>query len=222
MAGNNPKRRGPGSNQHKDQPPRAAAAPPAAPRTTGQPQVRNDPFTGAPPWPTRAVTELCESESGGRFQRVPKDPAFARQVMDSLVDGECALTLYAASKGNWVKAHTQSYDAARKSIEQLLLTEGWRVSAGGGGHRAVATVVAAWLGKADGPGPRIAKKFAASVNARHMDEYPHPKDRTRTDKELRELALDNIRLMNLARQAQMLEVRPDLVPTDDNLATFRP
>jgi hypothetical protein len=36
--------------------------------------------------------------------------------------------LYAAAKGRWAKAHTLSYDAARKSVEALLLMRGWRVT----------------------------------------------------------------------------------------------
>jgi hypothetical protein len=40
------------------------------------------------------------------------------------------------------------------------------------------------------------------------------------DRELRELALDNIRLMNLARQVLGLEPRDDLLPTQHNLAGF--
>lgn len=133
-------------------------------------------------------------------------------------DGE--VLLYAAAKGRWAKAHTLSYDAARKSIEALLLTRGWRVSSRGGGHQAIVAVVDAWLASAPPPGPRIARKYAAAVVARHAEEYPHPRDQARTDRELREFALDNVRLMNLVRQVLGLDPRDDLVPTEQRLAPF--
>jgi hypothetical protein len=140
-------------------------------------------------------------------------------VLEDLAqDGQ--VLLYAAAQNRWAKAHTLSYDAARKSVEVLLLTRGWRVSGRGGGHLAIVAVVDAWLGTAQPPGPRIARKFAAAVVARHAEEYPHPRDPARTDRELRELALDNIRLMNLARQVADLEPRDDHVPTEANLAGF--
>lgn len=155
-----------------------------------------------------------------RFERVPADEAFARDVLEHVAnDGE--VLLFAAVSGRWAKAHTLSYDAARKSVEALLLARGWRVSSRrGGAHQAVAAVVDAWLGSALPPGPRIARKFTAAVVARHSEEYPHPRDPARTDRELRELALDNIRLVNLARGALGLDPRDDLVPSEDNLMRF--
>lgn len=85
---------------------------------------------------------------------------------------------YMAKRGNWQKAHTSAYDAARKSVEAVLLSRGWRAGGAGGGHLAVGEVVEVWLSEAPDPGPRIARKFAASHIARHQDEYPHPKDRS--------------------------------------------
>lgn len=175
------------------------------------------PGADLPAWSSDAVEQLCANDA--RFERVPADAAFALRVLDDLAeDGE--VLLYAAAKGRWAKAHTLSYDAARKSVEALLLTRGWRVTGRGGGHQAVVAAVDAWLGSAPPPGPRIARKFAAAVVARHSEEYPHPRDPTRTDRELRELTLDNIRLMNLARQALGLSSRDDLVPTEANLTGF--
>lgn len=173
---------------------------------------------GPSPWPSLAVGQLCGQDD--RFERVPPDEAFARDVLEQVAeDGE--VVLFAAGRGRWAKAHTMSYDAARKSMEALLLASGWRVtSRRGGAHQAVAAVVDAWLGSAPPPGPRIARKFAAAVVARHSEEYPHPRDPARTDRELRELALDNIRLVNLAREVLGLDSRDDLVPTEDNLARF--
>jgi hypothetical protein len=173
---------------------------------------------GVPAWPSTAVERLCSDDA--RFERVPADEEFARRVLDQLADdGE--VWLFAAARSHWPKAHTLSYDAARKGVEALLLTRGWRVTGRrGGAHQAVVAVVEAWLSTAPPPGPRIARKFAAAVVARHAEEYPHPRDPARTDRELRELALDNIRLMNLARQVVGLEPREDLLPTEHNLAGF--
>ena len=81
-------------------------------------------------------------------------------------------------------------------------------------------MVDAWLGSAPPPGPRIARKFAAAVVAPHSEEYPHPRDPARTDRELRELPLDSSRLVNLARGALGLDPREDLVPSEDNLTRF--
>jgi hypothetical protein len=73
---------------------------------------------------------LCGSDA--RFERVPADQAFARRVLEQLAeDGE--VLLFAAARGRWGKAHTLSYDAARKSVEVLLLTCGWRVNSRRGG-----------------------------------------------------------------------------------------
>ena len=150
---------------------------------------------------------------------MPADAAFAHRVFDELAE-DGAVMLYAAAKGRWAKAHTLSYDAARKSVEALLLTRGWRVTGRGGGHQAIVAFVDAWLSDAPPPGPRIARKFAAAVVARHAEEYPHPRDPARTNRELRELTLDNVRLMNMARQALDLGPRDDLVPTEANLTDF--
>lgn len=223
-SGRPPKPRGPGSNQHADKPPRPGVPSGGAPDGRMSQLAHNaataDPLEGPPTWPTPEVVALCGEDD--RFQRIPADPVFARHVMESLLEGECDLMLYAASKGNWTKAHTQSYDAARKSVEQLLLDQGWRVSGKGGGHHAVVQIVNAWLSDAPGAGPRMARKYAASSTARHQDEYPHPKDNHRTDKELRELTLDNMRLMNYVRRTLGLEDRPDLIPTESNLQRFNP
>lgn len=70
------------------------------------------------------------------------------------------------------------------------------------------------------PGPRIAQKYAASVKARHDHEYPHPRSFPRSGRDLRELALDNVRLVNLVRRQLGMSVRDDLVPIDENLEPF--
>ncbi|MFO7960095.1 MAG: hypothetical protein R6U94_04005 [Nitriliruptoraceae bacterium] len=142
------------------------------------------PGADLPGWPSDAVEQWCANDA--RVERVPADAAFALRVLDDLAeDGE--VLLYAAAKGRWAKAHTLSHDAARTSVEALLLTRGWRVTGRGGGHQATVAMVDAWLGSAPPPGPRIVRKYAAAVVARHSEEYPHPRDRARTDRELREL-----------------------------------
>jgi hypothetical protein len=74
---------------------------------------------GLPAWPSTAVERLCGDDA--RFERVPADEMFARRVLEQLADdGE--VWLFAAARGHWPKAHTLSYDAARKSVEALLLT----------------------------------------------------------------------------------------------------
>ena len=90
-----------------------------------------------------------------------------------------------------------------------------------GAHAGVSEVVHAWLGTQPPPGPRMADKFAASRKARHDDEYPHPAATHRTDAELRALAQDNVRIVNLVRAELALPARPELVPTDENVAAFR-
>jgi hypothetical protein len=59
------------------------------------------------------------------------------------------------------------------------------------------------------------------MKAGHAEEYPHRHDPHRSDAELRQFTLDNIRLMGLARNALSEDPRPDLVPTNDNIAAFR-
>jgi hypothetical protein len=172
------------------------------------------------PWPTDAVTTLCDADD--RIKRVASDSEFARRIVASVGERECRHILYAARMDDWIMAQTQSYDAARKCVEQLLLTEGWQVAAAPGAHLAVAEVVSAWLRDAPDPGPRVAKSFAASVKARQAHEYPDPNDPGRTDKELRGMTLDNVRLVNLARAVLGLGPRPDLIPTEDNVSGFDP
>lgn len=58
------------------------------------------------------------------------------------------------------------------------------------------------------------------MKARHDHEYPHPRSFPRTSRELRELALDNVRLVNLVRAQLGMPMRDDLLPTKDNLEPF--
>jgi hypothetical protein len=61
------------------------------------------------------------------------------------------------------KANTETYDAARKAVEMLLLSAGWRVKSAGGGHQAVVEIVQRWLGSQPPPGPRSREPFVSTV-----------------------------------------------------------
>lgn len=171
-----------------------------------------------PDLPDDRLTEHLAGDD--RFSPVPADSAYARSVADAVLQQECTLALFAASRDHWAKANTLTYDATRKAVEALLLTRGWRVRPVAGAHAAVGEVVALWLGHADDPGPRIAAKFAASRKARHEDEYPDPNSRLRHADELRVLAQDNVRLVNLVRASLGLGPDPAAVPTTTNVAHF--
>lgn len=170
-------------------------------------------------WPPDQVTQLLSSDD--RFEQVTADGAYARRILDAIIEAECELALYAAFRGRWAKANTLTYDAARKSVEALLLAVGWRIRPVVGAHAAATEVVHRWLGDQPVPGPRMAEKFAASRKARHDDEYPHPAARPRTKTELLALAQDNVRIVNRAREILELPPRPDLVPTAENIDAFR-
>lgn len=169
--------------------------------------------------PTAIVQRLHEEP--GRYERCPADPEFARQLADRIIDSECQQVMFAALRDDWLRATTDAYDGARKALEMLLLSAGWRVRNAPGAHIATGDVATAWLQAADPPGPRIAKSFTSSRPARHANEYPDPRDPPLTRTTLRGYTLDNIRLVNLVRVHLGLDDRPELVPTDDNIAAWR-
>jgi hypothetical protein len=168
-----------------------------------------------PPLPTPVVAYLQRDD---RVERCPTDLLYARRQLVRIAANECEDALHAAAQGRWPKANTYSYDGARKAVEAMLLSHGWRVRNMPGAHLAVVEVVMNWLGDTPPPGPRIARQFAAARTARHDDEYPAPTARPRTDRELRALAQDNVRLVNAVREQLDLSVLKTLVPTDANLA----
>jgi hypothetical protein len=169
-------------------------------------------------WPPGRVGAALEDLAGaGRVGRVPTDRDYAVAMLERVTESDLRLALLAARLGDWTKANTLTYDAARKSVEALLLAAGWRVRSVHGGHAAVGEVVDGWLREAPGDGPRIAARFAGSRKARHADEYPHPQAPARTDEELRDFALDNVRLVNLCRLELGLPERAEMLPTDANL-----
>jgi hypothetical protein len=174
--------------------------------------MAKDPPAPLPP----AVVELLATDP--RIERCPPDGDYAESVIDRVLAEEVEDALHAAAQDRWAKANTYSYDGARKCVEAWLLSTGWRVRATAGAHAAVGEIVARWLADADDPGPRIAKTFAAARKARHDDEYPSPAAPGRTARELRALALDNARLINLVREQFGLEVVDAIVPTEQVLA----
>jgi hypothetical protein len=161
------------------------------------------------------VTSLLERDE--RAERCPPDPTYAELVLERILGEEIEDVLHAAAQARWTKANTYSYDAARKSIEAWLLACGWRIRAAAGAHAAVGEVAHAWLRPDAQAGPRIAASFAASRKARHDDEYPSPRSVHRTDRELRALVLDNVRLVNRVRLVCGLAAEEAIVPTEDVL-----
>jgi hypothetical protein len=142
---------------------------------------------------------------------------YAALVLGRILDEEVEDMLHAAAQARWRKANTYSYDGARKSVEAWLLANGWRIRAAVGAHAAVGEIVETWLAGTDAAGARIARSFGASRKAGHDDEYPSPRSVERTDRELRALVLDNVRLINRVRETCGL-ADTDILPTDDRLA----
>lgn len=170
--------------------------------------------------PSRELPEAVLSflTTDERIERCPPDPAFAARILDRVLSEEAEDTLHAAAQGRWQKANTYSYDGARKCVEAWLLGHGWRIRAAPGAHAAAVEIVRRWLSTEPDPGARIAGSFAAARKARHDDEYPSPTAVPRTDRELRALALDNVRLINAVRATVGAEVIDSILPTDAVLA----
>jgi hypothetical protein len=131
--------------------------------------------------------------------------------------------MFAASRDEWARALTSSYDAARQAVSMLLLRDGWRVpDQARGKHLVLAEAAAAWLSAGGENGPRLAKSFQSSRKARNNFEYPDSQAPLPSDQELRGMTLDNVRIVELARQEVGLTRRDDAVPTDENIAKWQP
>jgi hypothetical protein len=152
-------------------------------------------------------------------ERGAADPAFALDILAGL---DADYVLYAASKGDWATAMTLSYDRARKAVSMLLMANGWRVPDQPGKHARIADVVEAWLGGEDGNGPRLADSYARSRKARNNHEYPDSRAPLPDDAALRQLTLDNMRLVHRARLELGLPSDDTIVPTEDNIRRWRP
>jgi hypothetical protein len=161
------------------------------------------------------VRELVTADE--RFEPCSADRVYAQRIADDVIGQECEDASHAAAQDRWRKANTYSYDGARKVVEAFLLAHGYRVRNVPGAHLAVVEVVDRWLRGSDDPRPRIARSFAIARKARNEDEYPSPRQAERTTRELRALALDNARLVNVVRDALGLPEEPTIVPTPQNL-----
>lgn len=82
---------------------------------------------------------------------------------------------------------------------------------------AVVEIVHLRLDRQDPTGPRLAVAFAASRKARNADEYPSPLDAQRTERELRALVLDNVRVANRVRTMMGFQELSAVLPTDEVL-----
>jgi hypothetical protein len=168
-------------------------------------------------------------ERTDQFSSVPADPDSARRQLVR-VEGEEMLAVMLQSHQAHVAdiealhrtAHTLAYDAARKSVDAVLLAMGLRVTRLGGHHTTVAVAEAILL-----PPPpsrrRTALSFARARNVRHEDEYPRPHGRsTVTLRERRDQTQNCIRLVNDCRELLGLDRVEELVPTDQRLLAWTP
>lgn len=162
------------------------------------------------------VRRLADDDA--RLEACPPDPPYASTVIERVLADEWEDCLHAAAQDRWVKANTYAYDAARKAVEAWLLAHGFRVRAAPGAHAAVVEVVHRWLSGLDPPGPRLADSFAVARKARHDDEYPHPRARERSARELRPLVLDSLRIVEQVAIALGLSLSLPPLPTDTTLA----
>lgn len=163
------------------------------------------------------------------FDRVPADADSARMILDRVSAEE----LLAVMLQSWQArrsgvdslhrtAHTLAYDAARKSVDAVLLATGVRTSRAGG-HQA--TVLAAEVVLPPPPDSRRRNvlAFRQARFVRHDDEYPRPRTAgTVTLRERRSQTQNCVRLVQDCRGLLGLAVTDDLVPTDARLDGWTP
>lgn len=164
------------------------------------------------------VTKLID---GNRtiFQAVPPDPTYAIEVLDGVVESELDLVMVGTHRGRHTKSLTLAYDAARKTVEAVMLASGVRVGRGEGGHRAVTDFAEGEFIDSTAE-QRDARAFATARIARHADEYPRPGDVERSTNELRMLTQACARMVGHCRVRLGLDPRADLVPTDAKVETY--
>ncbi|HEX9765944.1 MAG TPA: hypothetical protein VGA36_04215 [Nitriliruptorales bacterium] len=163
---------------------------------------------------SRGVDRLLAHASGApSIERGVADEEFAKQTIDRL---DHDYIMYAASKDDWSTAMALSYGHARKAVSMLLLAHGWRVPDQPGKHLRIAEAVDAWLGEDGGNGPRLADSFSRSRKARNNEEYPDSQAPLPDDEALRQLTLDNMRLVQRVRSELGLPVT-DSIPTETAL-----
>lgn len=157
---------------------------------------------------------LGHAAASASIERCPADADFARSTVEGL---DSDYVMFAASRGDWGRAMADSYADARKAVTMLLLASGWRVPDQPGKHLKIAQAVLAWLGEENGNGPRLAGSFERSRKARNNEAYPDAKALLPPPDALRQLTLDNARLVERIRAELALSERPEAVPTDDNV-----
>lgn len=162
------------------------------------------------------------ARSAAQIERCPADPEYAISMLRERISDQNNYVMFAARRGDWAQAMTISYDAARQAVSMLLLHEGWRVPDGTRGkHMVIGEAAAAWL-LATGPsGPRIAKSFQSARKARNNFEYPDSRAPLPDSNVLRGMTLDNVRLVDLARQELGLTPHPETVPIDENIDAWQ-
>lgn len=161
---------------------------------------------------------LAHASQSSAVEQGASDEEFAKQTIRGL---DHDYVMYAASKGDWATAMTLSYSQARKAASMLLLAYGWRVPNQAGKHMRIAEAIDSWLGGEEGNGPRLADSFSRSRKARNNEEYPDSRAPLPDDGALRQLTLDNMRLVERVRAE--LDLPPtDLVPTEEAVERWSP
>lgn len=163
-----------------------------------------------------ALLDHCSKSP--HIERGVLDRDFAEATVDRIDDD---YVLYAASKDDWAAAMTLSYSHACKAVLMLLHAHGWRVPDQPGKHARIAEAVEAWLEDEDPPYPRIASSFSRSRKARNNEEYPDNLAPLPDDKALRQLAFDNVRLLNRVRAELGRDMVVGAIPNENNLEAFR-
>lgn len=111
-------------------------------------------------WPPATVLHFLTTDD--RISRVPVDPEYARDQLEQIIRGECYHALVAGGRDDWQKANTETYDAARKAVEMLLLSMG-----GASSHR-VAVTRQSWKSFSAGSAPSHLQGRASRRSTQHQ------------------------------------------------------
>lgn len=173
----------------------------------------------AEPLEQRPEVRALVASAPQRYESVPPDPDYAGEVVEEVVRSELDLVMVGTDRGRYAKALTLAYDAARKSVEALMLAMGLRTGRGEGSHLAVTDLAEAEFVDSSAE-RRDAGGFASARIARNADEYPRPGDVERSEAELRALAQACARMVGHCRRRLGLDPRADLVPTDAKIDAY--
>lgn len=161
---------------------------------------------------------LSHAAESAAVDRGAADEGFAKEIVGGL---DADYVMFAAEKGDWATAMKLSYEHARKAVSMLLLANGWRVPDQLGKHAKIAEAVTAWISDEDGNGPRLAGSYSRSRKARNDEEYPDSRAPLPDQDALRQLTLDNMRLVRRARRELGLADDDAIIPTFDNIERWR-